>query len=54
MTQLNISGFILAILFVSLIISKKGKYIRDYLLAFFISILGNYQATHVKTWFLVI
>lgn len=43
MTELNISGFILAILFVSLILSKKEKYTRDYLLAFFISILGTFM-----------
>jgi hypothetical protein len=42
LTSLNIAGLVLAIFFVTLLLSKKDKQIRDYLLAFFISLLGTF------------
>lgn len=42
MTSINFAGIGLSLLFLILIISKKGKDIRDYLLGFFIFLLGTY------------
>ena len=42
LTGLNLAGVVLALFFISLILSKKNKHIRDYLLTFFISLLGTY------------
>ena len=42
LVSLNIAGLVLAVLFISLILSKKGKRISDYLLAFFILLLGTF------------
>ncbi len=42
LVNLNIAGLVLAIFFISLILSKKGKQLRDYLLAFFIFLLGTF------------
>jgi len=39
--SLNIAGLILAIFFITLILSEKGKQVNDYLLAFFIFLLGT-------------
>ena len=41
LTSLNIAGLILAVFFITLILSKKGKQVHDYLLAFFIFLLGT-------------
>jgi AraC-like DNA-binding protein len=42
MTNLNLAGVVLAILFFTLILTKKDKQLRDYILAFFIFLLGTY------------
>ena len=42
LTGLNLAGVVLALFFISLILSKKNKHIRDYLLTFFIFLLGTY------------
>ena len=42
LTSLNIAGLVLAIFFITLILAKKGKQVRDYLLAFFIFLLGTF------------
>ena len=42
LTSLNIAGLVLAIFFILLILTKKDKHIRDYLLAFFIFLLGTF------------
>jgi len=42
MTNFNFAGIVLALLFFALIITKKNKQTRDYLLAFFIFLLGTY------------
>ncbi|MFA6402155.1 MAG: hypothetical protein WCX31_11110 [Salinivirgaceae bacterium] len=42
LTSLNIAGLVLALLFISLILLKKDKQLRDYLLAFFIFLLGTF------------
>ncbi len=42
LTSLNIAGLVLAIFFVTLILTKRDKHIRDYLLAFFIFLLGTF------------
>ncbi len=42
LTSLNIAGLVLALFFVTLILTKKNKHVRDYLLAFFIFLLGTY------------
>lgn len=41
-SNLNLAGLVLALLFIALIFSKKDKQLRDYLLAFFIFILGTF------------
>jgi hypothetical protein len=42
MASLNLAGLVLALLFITLILTKKDKQLRDYLLAFFIFLLGTY------------
>lgn len=42
LTSLNIAGLVLALFFIALLLSKKEKQIRDYLLAFFILLLGTF------------
>ena len=42
LTSLNIAGLVLALFFITLILSKKDKQVRDYLLAFFIFLLGTF------------
>jgi len=42
MTNLNLAGLVLALLFIALILSKKDKQLRDYILAFFIFLLGSF------------
>lgn len=42
LTGLNIAGLILALFFITLILSKKHKQVHDYLLSFFILLLGNF------------
>jgi len=42
LTSLNIAGLVLALFFISLLLAKKDKQLRDYLLAFFILLLGSF------------
>jgi AraC-like DNA-binding protein len=42
MTNLNFAGVVLALLFFTLILTKRDKQLRDYLLAFFIFLLGAF------------
>ncbi len=42
LTSLNIAGLVLALFFISLILSKKDKQLRDYLLSFFIFLFGTF------------
>ncbi len=42
LTSLNIAGLVLSLFFITLILAKKQKQVRDYLLAFFIFLLGTY------------
>lgn len=42
MSNLNLAGLVLALLFIALILTKKDKQLRDYTLAFFIFILGTF------------
>ncbi len=42
LTSLNIAGLVLALFFISLILAKKDKQLSDYLLAFFIFLLGTF------------
>jgi len=42
LTSLNIAGLVLALFFISLLLSKKDKQLREYLLAFFILLLGTF------------
>lgn len=40
--SLNIAGLVLVLFFVSIILSKKNKLLKDYLLTFFLLLLGSY------------
>lgn len=42
MSNLNLAGLVLAVLFIALILTKKEKLFKDYLLAFFIFLLGTF------------
>jgi AraC-like DNA-binding protein len=42
LTSLNIAGLVLSLFFITLILTKKNKQLRDYLLVFFIYLLGTY------------
>ena len=42
MTNLNLAGLVLALLFIALILTKKDKQLRDYILAFFIFPPGSF------------